>query len=289
MGEQAGVDLGTTFTKIAWYKGEKISFALGTGDKCYRIEQRVQELIKDGVKTAIVTGINKEDEPALSPLVIIRHTGDPITNELQIQAKGARKLLELEGKSIDDFLLVSIGTGTSYTIVRGDEVGPFPFGNGIGGGFIEGIMQLARAPLSVLNDPELLEEGGMFYRAIYDKLVKEVMPETAGTFRGELAIAHFGSVPTGMVSNDNVGATVLNCVATTVIRDIIKLGMMPDWKPPKTIVFVGGVTGRFPAMRTMLEKYSKVLTENLPSWEHQIIFPKNGEFAGALGALEFGK
>ena len=285
MGEYAGVDFGSSLTKFAWYKDDKLCFA--TPNYKRKLDLIVSEMITDGVKSAIATGINDHDRAALAPIQIFDQIlGDQIQNEIELQARGARKLLEIEGKTLDSFLVVSIGTGTSYTFVRDEKIERFPFGHALGAGFIDGVLTMASIGRGSADDPNLTAFGP--YRAeIMDTLIEDVSKKMKGTFVGSLPIAHFGKMDGGGMRDAIV--TAINCTATAVVRDIAMFAMMPEWLPPKDVVFLGTITERSSALREILEHKFVSLGQNFPNWNHQLIFPRNATYAGALGALEFGK
>ncbi len=287
MSKIVGVDLGTTLTKFAWednaVSNNKFNFASSRG---IHVEQTVKNLLKSGFDTAVLTGINREDERLLAPLNLVRPAGNPVDIEIELQAQGARKLLDMSGRSdVGDFLIVSIGTGTSYTFVTNSGANRYPLGSGIGGGFVEGILKLAQIRLSIVEEDDLLEEGGMFIRQLYDKQIKDVLKKTADTPWGKVSIAHFGNVPDGIRCKENVAATALNCVATNIVRDIAKMEFMPKYLPPKHVVFVGTIPTSSPVLRKFITDLFQNIGQLLPDWrEHEAIFPPNAEYAGALGA-----
>jgi pantothenate kinase len=284
---KAGVDLGSTLIKFAWEEtgsnGKTIIRFATTANK--GIKSIIKRLVNAGVTTLFATGINKWKEFVLKPLTAMRLGGDPIENEIRIQAHGARKLLKMTGKSeIKEFLLVSIGTGVSYTTVGPNQIKRFPFGNGIGGGFVSGILALAGISPKILADP-----GAIIGAKSLDLQVKNLIVETKGTFTGELIIAHFGRAM-GLGNSEDIIKSALNCVATNIVRDILKQDMMTEeFRPPRHIVFIGSTVARCVLLENMLEKYFSALSKNMPNWNHIAIFPPHADFAGALGALLYGR
>jgi pantothenate kinase len=284
---KAGVDLGSTLIKFAWEEiggngKNRIRFASTANRK---VSQIVKDLTSVGVTSAFGTGINRTKDKILEPIAVLWLGGDPIENEIRVQADGARKLLEMMGKSeeVKEFLLVSVGTGISYTTVYRNSIRRFPYGNGIGGGFVGGILAIAGIPTRNINDP-----GATGGARSLDLKVKDIITDTEGTFTGELIVSHFGSA-VGLGFPENIIQSALNCVATNIVRDILKQDMMEKFKPPKHVVFIGSTIARCVVLENMLEKYFANLSKNMPNWNHEAIFPPHADFAGALGALMYGR
>ncbi len=264
----AGIDFGSTLTKAAWKTG-KLNFA-STADKS--LEEIFELLRKDNVTEIYATGINKHEVP--EDFKVITSDGDPIETEVLLQAEGTKKLLELSNTNIDDFLLVSIGTGISYTYVSKDKTERFPIGNSIGGGFFYGLGKLFGAK----NFKEMIalaEKGTSL-----DLLVKDKLTEKEGTFQGELVIANFGKAENESKKED-LYATLLSTIAITVTRDVIIRDMTEKFQKTQNVVYVGSIVSSSLKLREYLEKYSGLIGKSA-------YFPEKGEFALALGAYLWG-
>jgi len=105
---KAGIDFGTSLVKAVWKKDDDYRFASTTD---IELEELISELKHDNIKEIYLTGTRyKEAENTFKDFEIRMKEGDPIKNEIELQANGVKKLLEMEGKNISRFLIVSIGT-----------------------------------------------------------------------------------------------------------------------------------------------------------------------------------
>ncbi|MBI2665395.1 hypothetical protein HYX12_02115 [Candidatus Woesearchaeota archaeon] len=271
---KAGVDVGTSLVKVAWINDGHFRFS-STAD--VKLEEITRQLSADGVRRIHLAGIGYSDDRAkyFKDFEVRTAEGDPIENEVRLQAEGTRRLLQDSGYQGDSFLVVSIGTGTSYTLVTKDGATKFPIGNSLGGGFINGLGQV----LGARDYTELATEStqGM----PLDLCIKDMLPDKAGTFEGELVVANFGKA-TPASERSSAYASVISTVAIATIRDIRLLGMIPHFQPPDDVVYVGSTVARTPVLKNLLQAYSAVIGKNP-------YFPEHGEFALALGAYHMQK
>ena len=269
--KKAGVDLGSSLTKVAFRNSEGAWVFLSTAD--YSLEFIAEELTKNGITELNVCGINKLPENFTS-FKIIRPSGNLIDNEIKFQAIGAHELLRLDGCAKKDFLLVSIGTGTSYTFVSGAVATRFPIGNSLGGGFLRGVALYMNIGADLLSlDPCFASD-----QESLDLLVKDLITETKGTPIGELVVANFGKIDySNIPSLKAKQKALINVVATAISRDIIILNMLRGLA--SEIVIVGSVVQKCLMIREMLASNCKQHLGITP------IFPENSAFALAVGCL----
>ena len=230
-----------------------------------------------GITRARMTGIGLD--PTDGDVAVTRSTDDPVADELTLQADGVRRLLDGQDRPEGDFLLVSIGTGTSYTLVPASGAPRrFPIGNAIGGGFVA-----ALAAWQAVGRSEI--EGYASRGEPRDIRIKDLVPAKAGTMEGEFVVSHFGKdevmgarvLPAGASPLDDYCATVVHCAAVTVIRDVLLLAMIPGFAADN-VVFVGTPVAKMGSLRGHLALYAQALGKR----PH---FPVNGEFSAAIGAL----
>jgi len=271
---KAGIDLGTSTTKAAWRNADGTHAFLSSADG----EDLSDRLSQAGVTRLRATGIGgcaPEGFGSSGP------AGDPIEDEIALQADGVRRLFAPQCGPSGDFLLVSIGTGTSYTLVPADgSPRRFPLGNAIGGGFIAGL-----AAMQVIDVSEL--DGCAQRGKPLDLLVKDLVPLKAGTLEGEFVVSHFGRIAVprftpeeladGADPLDDICATIVHCAAVTVIRDVLIAGMLPGFAADD-VVFIGTAVSKMTTLRGHLGRYADALGKR----PH---FPEKGEYAAALGAL----
>lgn len=201
-------------------------------------------------------------------VTVVMSEGDPLTREIAMQTAGIKSLCRRQGEPLpNEFTLVTIGTGVSYTLASlyGQRV--FPIGNPIGGGFITGVTGLT---------PDFIADFGKTH-SHGDLLMKDRFPEKAGQLVGEFVLASYGDM--GRESIIKPASTAAKCVATQVIRDLMVMGMIPDWKPSWPVVFAGTPVDRYELLRGWLTEYCESI--GLP---HRYV--SDSAHAGALGAYE---
>ncbi len=275
----AGMDFGTTLIKAVWKPADSYKFK---STKDVPIEHIIDELKQDGIKEIQVEGLGCKSEirgALLSDFEVrMCPTQFFIQNEQVWQVEGTKKLLRLENDRVEEFLLVGMGTGTSYTWVNKDGCVHYPLGNPIGGGFISGLAELVNVHGrgKYARFVELTSKGKPL-----DRRVKDLLPEKEGTFEGELVVANFDKVSywDQLSGVENVCATIVHCVAVTTIRDVMLAPHVLDKKAsvPLDVVYVGSTVAHNPVLKKMLADYS-LAVGRIPH------FPKNGEFALAMGA-----
>jgi type II pantothenate kinase len=267
---KAGLDIGSSLVKAVWMNGGKYRYA-STADA--PLEQIARQMSEERVTHLNLAGIGNK-AACLERFSFSATDGDIIENEVRLQAKGTKHLLEMQGYTLDEFLLVSIGTGTSYTLVKNSGEIKFPIGNPLGGGFINGLGKI----LGANNYGELAamsEEG-----VALDLLIKDMIPEKSGTIEGEMVVANFGKAAydSGIPS---AYASIISTVAIAIVKDIAVFRNVPDFQPPKDVVFIGSTVARTPLLKDLLYANSKIIGK-------AAYFPEHGEFALAMGAYHSG-
>jgi pantothenate kinase len=174
--------------------------------------------------------------------------------------------MERAGRPPRKMIIVSVGTGVSYTKVRGRKAKRSPLGSAHGGGTILGLGKIIGA-----KSFKELEEAA-FRGVPADLLVKDRLPETAGTMLGQLVIAHF--CKDGASFEDRC-ASVFSFAAGSIAKDLAVLTSIPF--SPKDIAVIGTVAAS-PVFRRVLEGWAPFLKDC------RLHFPENGEYAAALGA-----
>ncbi|MGX1264501.1 pantothenate kinase [Rossellomorea marisflavi] len=150
-----GIDAGSTLTKLVYKEDGKIHYKrFPTNDHLF-----IRQFLKlDPSDSVVVTGGRAD---------LWRGTESVPMHEFDAVTTGARELLRQEGKSLDEFILVNIGTGTSFFRVKSDEYERV-LGSGIGGGMFMGL----GTRLTGLNDfQELARLAGKGTRLNSDLLV----------------------------------------------------------------------------------------------------------------------
>lgn len=275
---KCGLDVGSTLIKAALYD-EKVGNHVFASTKSITKDQLVIRLRELGVTELAVTGVGQYDLPF--PITVPR-SEDTIRTEIELQAKGARKLMEWDGTPNDHFGMVSIGTGTSYSHVILDFVEPMAMGNFIGGGFLLGMSaQLPGLELCLDNERRLglvdeLTRRVMGTENPSDLLIKDMIPATKGTMQGEMLIASCSKLNSNS-DREEVCFGLVNCVAASVMRDVM-MYRMSGKLPVDNITVVGSTVVSVPALGMMLEDYGKLVGL-------KVHIPSHADFAGAVGAL----
>lgn len=270
---KAGLDFGSSLVKVVWMENDSFKY-LSTADCSL---QKIAYLIAQADVTQInVAGIGYSPERiqdfAAYGMKIKQFEGDAIQNEIQLQAQGARQLLangKYQGK---EFLLVSIGTGTSFTVVGENTAAKLPFGSPIGGGYING----QRLIHGARSHSELATEAATGMSL--DLCVKDIMLEKAGSFEGELVISYFGKAKVNATKQD-IYATIIGHVAKAAIQGIMSYSINAAFPIPEDVVYIGSTVSHTPLLKELLQSYSLMIGKT----PH---FPKYGEFALARGAYE---
>lgn len=268
---QAGIDFGSTLIKAVWEEDGALRY-VSTADVSRPDLFRMMS--KAGIRTAYRTGIGFPSVPSGLGIDVLGPSDDAVNAEIRLQAAGARELLIRSGaplKWFDRFLLVSVGTGTSFTRVDYPiEVSRFPIGSALGGGFITNLGRV----LGVSGAAQIEESASR--GEVLDLLVKDIASESAF---GNLPVAHFGKAkrPTRTPHarwKSDLTATMLHMVGCIVAGDAVKYAMAMG---VDQVVFIGTTVARSPTLRKHLDRYVR-FGGKTPTFLDQ------GEYAGALGA-----
>lgn len=266
-----GIDCGTTLTKFVWKND--FGYCFGQTRTIQGRRLSAQGLLREHIFEANVIGIG--DRRGLEELQINQPAGDIIQAELHIQADGTRRALEMGGiPSDEDFLLVSIGTGTSYAIARKDgSVQALPYGRALGGGFITGLGQA-------------LGLGGNFFAlnrmAVgrpLDIFLSDMLPkEKINPNDANLVVSNFGKIDY-VVQDHDLAATIFHCVAQNIVQDAAMYA--EGFGAPRRVVYVGTTVAESEVLRNYLDEYS------ISPFHLYPIFPRGmiAGYVGALGAL----
>ncbi|MFH0818815.1 MAG: hypothetical protein V1898_02360 [Patescibacteria group bacterium] len=250
----AGIDLGLTLIKIAYEKNKKLHF-LSSAD-C-SISQISIILKQNEITTANITGVGKLPQELKFLEIKKINKQNLIDREIKLQVIG---LCALEGKLPQNFILVSIGTGISYTAVKRSGTNPdsrlriykYPIGSSIAGGTILGLSE----KLGFKNFNHLVECANKGNHKKID------------IYFNDLIVSNLGFVNKKTNKND-LAAGLMNLLAITVYKDMVLYK-----KNKEPIIFIGSVLNNNDCLKKLLKKYFC-----------NIAFIKNSSYAGCLGAL----
>ena len=199
------------------------------------------------------------------------------SGEFDAWAAGARALYTRAGRPAPErFLLVSVGTGTSAMLVEAHgttRVG----GSALGGGTVAG---LAAALLGTADFDTIVAEAGQGDRWAVDLPVSEVYPDGAAGLAAinAASFAKLAREP-GPRETRDLASAVLSLVGENIGFICAGLARAAD---VAEIVYGGTTLRRNPAVRRLLSGTASV---------HgcRAVFLEDGEFTGAIGALEFAR
>lgn len=230
-----------------------------------------------GVRRVAVTGsgagafVRMASKNKISVLDVVVPEGDPVAHEITTQADGIRRLLAAGHVDAEEFMLVSIGSGTSFARVSHNNVKQYEPGLAVGGRFISRIASLVGVET---KDIDVYAKAGNDV----DLLMKHAFPDM-GFPKGEFVLASFGRLGDDGVpaTKENVCAGVLKHVATATAGHLMSIKKNPEWDWKGPVVFIGTPVSECAVLREWLQLFSFGLGL-------KCYFPENGAFAGALGA-----
>nr|WP_263327591.1 type II pantothenate kinase [Neobacillus sp. Marseille-Q6967] len=260
---KAGIDAGGTLIKIAFIENDRFHF------KKYPITEMHQavswlKLVAPSVKAVITGGKSQVIQEKYFPT-------SRIIPEFQATCKGAKVFLAEEKKAlIDSYLLVNIGTGTSWHIVKGEKHERI-LGSGMGGGTFTGLGSL----LSSTKDYKILtilaNEGE---KGKVDLLVKDIYESAETPINGDLTAANFAKGVKADHKEADLLASLTNMIAETTVLLTMQAAALHQ---VKDVIFIGSTLAGNPSLRGGLEHYMDMA--GLTS-----LFLSKGEYCGAMGA-----
>jgi len=261
----AGIDVGTTLLKLALRSGDALELRILPSNA---IEQAAQEIEAFDPQRLGVTGIGA---PALAALVNI-DTAPSV--EFDAWRSGAALLLaKQDAEPIERDLLVSLGTGTTLLLVEpsgSTRVG----GTALGGGTLAAL----GAALAGATDPaQLVALAAQGQRKNVDLTLADVDPNGALSLSGDFTAAFLAKLAHGGAAPADVAHALVGMVAETVgtLASAVAAAVQA-----RRILYGGGTLRGNAPLRDILAAYSF-------AGEH--LFLRDGEFTGALGAIELAK
>ena len=201
--------------------------------------------------------------------------GIPVThvNEVDAIGEGAVRLSGVDKSKPS--IIVSAGSGTACILSKDNEF-IHCSGTGIGGGTVLGLSKL----LLNTSDPEeigLLAKQGNTNGV--DLIIEDVVSVPIGLLPKDTTAVNFGRVSKTkeLPSREDIAAGIINLVGQTAARIATSVALTYQ----ATDIIVVGRTPTFDNLRSSLEQ-AALITNFTPH------FPKNGEYASALGALIIG-
>jgi len=265
MTNKIGIDAGGSLLKIAYEEKGKFHVKTYGNDESKNLIQWLTMLNPDA--TLYITGGKSTSikEQVMQKCVYIE--------EFDAVTKGARFLVKRENPSFqDDFILVSLGTGTSIFHVKEEESHRL-LGSGIGGGTLMGLGSLLTGRGNYQHLINLAEKGASQKS---DLLVRDIYAPNEPPIPGELTAANFGKAHFNMQARveDHVAA-LIRLIGETVISLASQAAKITG---VEKIVFVGSTLNGNKPLKDVLSGFRGMM-------QYEPIFLEKGSYAAAIGTL----
>ncbi|WP_210366071.1 type II pantothenate kinase [Bacillus sp. REN3] len=196
-----------------------------------------------------------------------------IADEFTASCEGASFLLEQKNLLPQKkFLLVNVGTGTSWFTIDGDKQERI-LGSGVGGGTFMGLGKLLGGNKEFTD---LVELSGKGTRGNVDLLVKDIYHPDQPPIPGELTASNFAKTANEATAADRIAA-VSNLIAETLTLLTVQAAALQQ---TSSAVFIGSTIAGNNPLQESLKTY-------LGMSGIEPVFLPDGEFSGAIGAKMF--
>lgn len=264
MVDRIGIDAGGSLTKIAYQEHGRFHVKTYENDELKELIKWLQ-IISPNANLLLTGG----KSGYLQSMV---NQKSMIVNEFEAIIEGTRYLLDEEKVHIDEYILVSIGTGTSVFHVTKDSYERM-LGSGIGGGTLMGLGSLITGRQAF---HQILALGKKGKRENSDLLVKDIYAPEKPPIDGNLTAANFAK------AHVNKHARVEDHVAALIQligEAIISLASVAAAnKQVGKIVFVGSTLSDNSALKDVLQGFQQLM-------QYEPVFLERGAYAGAIGTL----
>ena len=194
-----------------------------------------------------------------------------ICPEFEATCEGVRFLLSAENKRVEEnYLIVNIGTGTSWHVVKGDKVERI-LGSGMGGGTFTGLGSLLTQGLDYHKLTGLAKIGN---KGHVDMLVKDIYESAETPINGELTAANFAKGKKLKHTDADRLASLSNMIAETIVLLTSQAAAIHQ---VKNAVIIGSAIVGNPSLKNGLEFYTNMVGLST-------VFLEKGEYCGAIGA-----
>jgi type II pantothenate kinase len=191
-------------------------------------------------------------------------------NEIDAVGEGAMNLSGLSSKN--PIIIVSAGSGTACILAQ-DGNFTHCSGTGVGGGTVLGLSKLLLGTTDPIEISKLAKEGN---ESGVDLILEDVVSGPIGELPSETTAVNFGKISKieSEISKQDIAAGIVNLVGQTAAR--IATSVATTYKAREIVVV--GRSPSFNGLKNSLEQAASIMGFS----PH---FPKNGEYATALGAL----
>jgi type II pantothenate kinase len=264
-----GLDVGATLAKLAIARGEgRVEYRLAPAHAIEPLALEVEGLAPERVG---VTG------GGALQLVRSLSLDTASVGEFEAWGAGSHALLHQQGRATGErHLLVSLGTGTSAMLVDGDHVTRVG-GTALGGGTLLG---LGAALTGVADFDRLVSLAAGGDRRRVDLLVSDIYRAGGLPLPGDLTAACFGKLAAPARGEPPAPRDLAHAVIGLVGENVgLICGALALTAGVRRILFGGSTLRGNPVL-------VEILGGLCTRMGREAVFLRNGEFAGALGALE---
>ena len=262
-----GIDAGGTLIKIAFEENGRIryrKYSLSDVDGAMswiRMFSTNKKIVLTGGKAGMLKSKYFPDAEVI--------------DEFTAACEGAKFLMQKSEVHIgDDFMLVNVGTGTSWFNIKGGKYERV-LGSGVGGGTFIGLGNLL-AGSKVFS--ELVEMAARGSRGNVDLLVKDIYHPEEPPIPGDLTASNFAkSALITESSNSDRLAAVINMISETITLLTVQAAALHQ---TKKVIYIGSTLAGNQPLQSSLELYAKM------SGIEPVFLP-DGEYSGAIGAKMF--
>ncbi|WP_064093572.1 type II pantothenate kinase [Rossellomorea aquimaris] len=255
-----GIDAGGTLTKIVYEEKGRLHYKSFLSENHSQIAQWLHFLAPHA-KLFVTGGKAGEWKGRVFP-------------EFEAVCHGASFLLQEEKQEIERFILINIGTGTSFFKV---EKGEFKrlLGSGIGGGTFMGLGSLIAEESNFHELVNLTTKGD---REKVDLLVKDIYEHSDPPVPGYLTAANFAKVNSTPSDKSDQLRALSNLIAETII---LLSSQMANAHQMTHLVFVGSTLEAHSPLKEDLSQFKDLLS-------YTPVFLDKGAYTGSLGAYLLG-
>ncbi|MBY7144324.1 type II pantothenate kinase [Virgibacillus sp. NKC19-3] len=265
MGQNIGIDAGGSLIKLAYEERGQIHVKTYAMEEMDQLLDWLQFLSPDAI--LCLTGGKSGYLQST-----VQHRSRHI-DEFEATTEGTRFLLKQEKKRFEeDFILVSIGTGTSIYHVTANAHKRL-LGSGIGGGTLMGLGHLITGKNDFHELVRLAQKGSY---TSSDLLIKDIYAPNDPPLLGDLTAANFGKAH---LNKDATKADHMAGLIQLIGETLILLSTQAaTTEQVKKIVFTGSTLSGNEPLEKVLNGFQDMLS-------YEPIFLEKGAYAGAIGAL----
>ncbi|RFU60536.1 type II pantothenate kinase [Peribacillus glennii] len=263
--KRIGIDAGGSLIKLAYFEDEKLHVRTHSYHDMPSFIQWMG-IIAPNAKIVVTGGKSRHIQERLATPAVEM-------DEFAATPAGAAYLLQQEAKhSLKTSILVNIGTGTSFYLLKEDAAERIG-GTGVGGGTLLGLGNLL---VGTDTFKEIVSLAGKGKRSAVDLQVKDIYEPLEPPIPGHFTASNFGKAFSfDAAGKDDLMAALVGMIAETVMLMAVQAAAS---RQIKDIVYFGGtVAGNLPLQ--------SVLKEATHAFGCRALFLDKGEYSGAVGAL----